>query len=176
MTEAALVLIDLQQGFEDPAWGRRNNPDAEANIARLVAAWTERGAPIVRVRHASNTPGSPLAADAPGHAYKPEVAHVQPALEIVKSVHSAFRGEPDLHAWLRANGVRRLVVTGVQTNRCCETTARWAGDLGYEVLFAIDATYTFDDGPLTADELATATATNLDGHFATVVKTADLVG
>ena len=176
MATAALVLIDIQQGFAEPVWGRRNNPDAEANVGRLVAAWTAAGRPIVRVRHASTSAGSPLAPDRPGHAYHPVVADITPALEVTKSVHSAFLGTPDLHAWLQENGIREIVVTGVQTNRCCETTARWAGDLGYAVRFAIDATYTFDEDGLTAEELSAATATNLDGHFGRVVSAADLAG
>src|SRR5436190_20373827 len=164
----ALIVIDVQLGFDDPAWGRRNNPDAEANIGRLVAGWTAKGLPIVRVRHASTKAGSPLAPDSPGHAYHPVVADVAPALEVVKSVHSAFLGTPDLHAWLTETGIGEVVISGIQTNRCCETTARWAGDLGYDVWFALDATYTFDEKGLTADQLGAATAASLDGHFGRV--------
>jgi nicotinamidase-related amidase len=102
-------------------------------------------------------------------------AEITPALEIVKSVHSAFLGTPDLHAWLARAGLKQLVITGIQTNRCCETTARAAGDLGYDVLFALDATHTFDEKELSADQLAAATAVNIDGHFGRVVRTADLI-
>jgi nicotinamidase-related amidase len=170
----ALVVIDVQQGFDDPSFGRRNNPECEANIARLVETWSAAGRPVVRVRHASGQPGAPLAPDSPGHAYKPAVAQITPALEVVKSVHSAFLGTPDLHAWLRQAGVDQVAITGIQTNRCCETTARTACDLGYRVLFVLDATYTFDKEPMTAEQLAEATATNIDGYFGRVVNTADL--
>jgi nicotinamidase-related amidase len=178
---SVLLLIDVQTGFDQPYWGERNNPGAEANIASLIAAWTAAQRPIVRVRHASTRPDSPLRPDAPGHAYKPVVADVEPALEITKSVHSAFHGSPDLGAWFKSQGARQVVVTGIQTNRCCETTARVAGDLGYDVLFAIDATYTFTErGPdgqlITADEFVRATAANIDGNFGTVVRTRDLIG
>ncbi|HEX7746737.1 MAG TPA: isochorismatase family protein [Micromonosporaceae bacterium] len=180
-SDAVLLLIDVQTGFDEPYWGERNNPDAEANIARLVAAWTAAQRPIVRVRHASTQPDSPLRPDAPGYAYKEVVADAAPTLEITKSVHSAFHGSPDLAAWLKSQGAHQLVITGIQTNRCCETTARLAGDLGYDVLFAIDATYTFTErGPdgqvVTADEFARATAANIDGNFGTVVRTRDLIG
>ncbi|SDY54576.1 Nicotinamidase-related amidase [Micromonospora pattaloongensis] len=178
--DAVLLVIDVQQGFDDPYWGERNNPDAEANIGRLIDAWTAAGRPVVRVRHASTSPRSPLRPDAPGHAYKPVVAGFTPALEIAKSVHSAFLGTPDLGRWLQARGARQVVITGIQTNRCCETTARMAGDLGYDVLFAIDATHTFGEaGPdgvvVTGDEFARATAANIHGHFGTVVHTRDLL-
>jgi nicotinamidase-related amidase len=169
---AALLLVDVQNGFDDPSFGKRNNPDAEANIGRLRDAWAASGRPVVRVRHVSVRPGSPLG---PGDTFKPVVADAVPALEITKSVHSSFLGSPDLREWLDAAGIRQVVITGIQTNRCCETTARMAGDLGYEVLFALDATYTFDEGNLTADQFATVTAQNIDGHFGRVVTAAEIV-
>lgn len=172
---AALIVIDVQTGFDDPYWGRRSNPAAEANIGRLISAWTATGRPIVRVRHASTNPASPLAPSAPGHGYKPVVADLEPALEIVKSVHSSFYGSPDLHAWLTGAGIHQVVICGIQTNRCCETTARMAGDLGYDMLYALDATYTFDEDGIPAEQLMAATAANLDGHFGRVLATGDLL-
>jgi nicotinamidase-related amidase len=169
---AALLVIDVQNGFDDPVWGKRNNPDAEANIGRLVAAWTRSGRPVVRVQHVSVRRGSPLG---PGDTFKPVVAALEPALEVTKRVHSAFLGTPSLSDWLDAAGIRQVVITGIQTNRCCETTARMAGDLGYEVLFALDATHTFDEDDFTADQIAAVTAVNLHGHFARVVTTEEVV-
>jgi nicotinamidase-related amidase len=105
------------------------------------------------------------------------VAGVPAALRVSKTVNSAFYGTPDLHAWLQGAGIGQLVVVGIQTNMCVETTARMAGNLGYDVVVPMDATHTFDAaGPdgrvLTADELTRATATNLHaGEFATVTTT-----
>lgn len=177
--DAALVLVDVQQGFDDPAWGARNNPGCEANIASLLAHWQERQRPVVFVRHDSSQPGSPLAAGTPGNAFK-ELVTGEPDLLVVKTVNSAFYGEPDLHEWLRRSGISALVIAGITTNHCCETTARMAGNLGYETLFALDATHTFDrtapDSQIVdADTLALATATNLHGEFATVVATRELL-
>lgn len=179
---AALIVIDVQQGFADPVWGERDNPDAEANIGRLVQKWADAARPIVVVRHDSVSPGSPLAAGSPGNALQPVVADAPHDLFVTKNVNSAFHGEPDLHAWLEARGIRRLVICGIQTNMCVETTARVGGNLGYEITVPIDATHTFDlEGPggirLTAAELARATAVNLDGGgFARVVTTDALLG
>ena len=179
---AALIVIDVQQGFDDPSWGARDNPDAEQNIGRLIAAWADAARPIVLVRHDSNESASPLAAGSPGNALKDSVADAPHDLFVTKQVNSAFYGEPDLHAWLQARGIRQLVITGIQTNMCVETTARMAGNLGYEVTVPLDATHTFDlEGPggirLTAAELARATAANLDGGgFARVVTTDDVLG
>jgi nicotinamidase-related amidase len=178
---AALIVIDVQQGFDDPVWGARNNPDAEANIARLIAAWGEAARPIVLVRHDSRSSGSPLAVGSPGNAFKDAVADAPHDLFVTKHVNSAFYGDPDLHGWLRARGIRQLVVCGIQTNMCVETTARMGGNLGYEVTVPLDATHTFDlEGPggvrLTADELTRATAVNLaGGGFAAVTSTDEVV-
>jgi nicotinamidase-related amidase len=177
----ALVVVDAQQGFDDPAWGTRNNPECDANIAALARAWHETGRPVVHVRHDSTNPASPLHPGAPGNRLKDYLVDAgDPDLLVTKSVNSSFHGSPDLHAWLTERGVPGIVVCGITTNHCCETTARVGGNLGHDVLFAIDATHTFDrTGPdgdtLTADELTRATATNLHGEFATVVRTRDLL-
>ena len=127
------------------------------------------------VRHDSAEAGSPLAPDAPGHAFKPGIEGPHDLL-VSKRVNSAFYGEPDLDAWLRSRGISSLVICGITTDHCCETTARMAGNLGYDLRFALDATHTFDRvGPdgrtVTADELARATAASLHGEFARVVRT-----
>ncbi|BDZ63575.1 cysteine hydrolase family protein [Agromyces mangrovi Wang et al. 2018] len=179
--ETALIVIDVQQGFDDPRWGPRNAPGAEANIERLLQAWADASRPVVLVRHDSRESGSPLRPGQPGNDLRPFVAGAAHELLVTKHVNSAFHGEPDLEGWLRARGIRRIVLCGVQTNQCVETTARVGGNLGFDVTVALDATHTFDlEGPdglrLTADELATATAVNLaGGGFARIAATADLV-
>jgi nicotinamidase-related amidase len=180
LDRTALVVVDVQQAFADAAyWGRRNNPGCEANVAALIAAWRAVRRPIVYVRHDSRDPGSPLAPGDPGNAFRPELTG-EPDLLVSKQVNSAFHGEPDLAAWLRGRELDGIAVCGITTNHCCETTARVGGNLGFDVLFALDATHTFDrQGPdghwMSADELARATATSLHGEFATVVATADLM-
>jgi nicotinamidase-related amidase len=180
LDQTALLVIDVQRAFEDAGfWGTRNNPDCEANVAALIGAWRSSRRPLVYVRHDSVEPGSPLAPGLPGNAFK-DVVTGDPDLLVTKHVNSAFYGDPDLHGWLQARGIGSIAVCGITTNHCVETTARMGANLGYEVLFALDATHTFDrTGPdgerLTADELARATATSLHGEFATVVRTDELV-
>jgi nicotinamidase-related amidase len=180
VTEKALLVIDVQNGFRDPVWGRRNNPGFEENIERLIAAWRSRRWPVVFVRHDSVEPGSPLAPGQTGNALQ-DVVGGEPDLLVAKHVNSAFFGEPDLHEWLQRRGLGGVVVSGITTNHCCETTARMAGNLGYETWFALDATFTFDRRDLggnviSADELARVTAANLSGEFATVLSTAEILG
>lgn len=177
----ALLVVDVQRGFDDdPAhWGRRNNPDCEANIERLIEHWRSAGGPIVFVRHDSTEDGSPLRPDQPGNDFK-ECVSGEPDLLVAKSVNSAFIGEPDLSAWLTEREIGAVAVCGISTNHCCETTARMGANLGFEVSFVLDATHSFDrTGPdgteLDADTLARATATNLHGEFARVVDTAELL-
>ena len=126
------------------------------------------------VRHDSTEAGSPLAPGQPGNDFK-DVITGTPDLLVTKHTNSCFYGDPDLHAWLQARKITRLAICGITTNHCCETTARMAGNLGYDVSFVIDATHTFDRGNLTADQLAEATATNLEDEFAAVVTTKELL-
>jgi nicotinamidase-related amidase len=175
----ALVVVDVQAGFDDPWWGQRNNPDCDDNIARLVREWSRLRRPLVYVRHDSASMVSPLHPSSPGNQLKPYLNN-EPDLLVTKHVNSAFHGTPDLHAWLQSRRFPGIVVCGITTNHCCETTARVGGNLGYKVLFAVDATHTFDrKGPdgniLSADLLTQATAANLHGEFATVVSASDLL-
>ena len=171
----ALIVVDVQQGFDDPFWGPANNPSCVANIERLLQAWRRHGQPVVLVRHDSQSAESPLRPGQPGNDLSPAVDGPHDLL-ITKTVNSAFYGTPDLHDWLRASGISRVTVCGITTNHCCETTARMAGNLGYETSFVLDATRTFDrvgpdGGVVSADELARVTAANLHGEFATVLST-----
>ncbi|MFE9626929.1 cysteine hydrolase family protein [Streptomyces sp. NPDC006527] len=183
---AALLVVDVQKGFEEAGfWGPRNNPRADDNIARLVDVWQATERPVVFVRHDSSKPGSPLRAGYEGNDLKEYVEERRgkgaAELFVTKTVNSAFYGTPDLDAWLKAEGISQVVVAGIQTNMCVETTARMGGNLGYDVLVAYDATYTFDlEGPFgwrrSAEEVAQASAVSLHGGgFARVVTTQEVV-
>ena len=172
----ALIVVDAQQGFDDPVWGIRNNQRAEQNIRTLLNAWRAVEQPVVLVRHDSVAPRSPLRPGQPGNDLLPGINGTHD-LVVTKTVNSAFYGTPDLDEWLRAERIDHVTICGITTNHCCETTARMAGNLGYEVTFVIDATFTFDrldpDGlVVSAEDLSRITATNLHGEFATVVTTA----
>ncbi|MEV8266974.1 cysteine hydrolase family protein [Microbacterium sp. NPDC076911] len=182
----ALIVIDMQRAFDDLSfWGKTTNPECEANVEALVKAWQASSEEIVVVRHDSRAAGSPLHPESPGNALVSGVAAVEPALFVTKNVNSAFYGDPDLHEWLSARGISELVVCGIQTNMCVETTARMAGNLGYEVTVVLDATRTFDLSEnipglgvvtRTAAELMASTAVTLQGGgFARIATTADML-
>ncbi len=183
----ALLVIDMQRAFDDlDFWGPTTNPDCERNVAALIDAFAGAGEPIVVVRHDSTSPHSPLHPDNTGNELVDAVAAVSPAVLVTKNVNSAFYGEPDLHAWLGERGIREIVVCGIQTNMCVETTARMGGNLGYDVTVVLDATRTFDLqadvaglGVITrtADELMATTALDLQaGGFAQIATTAEMTG
>jgi nicotinamidase-related amidase len=182
----ALLVIDMQRAFDDlDFWGATTNPDCESNVAALIEAWSAAGEPIVVIRHDSTSAGSPLHPDNPGNALVEAVAAVEPALFVTKNVNSAFYGDPDLQEWLTAQGVQELVICGIQTNMCVETTARMAGNLGYDVTVVLDATRTFDLTTdvaglgivtHTASELMATTALVLQGGgFARISTTQDVL-
>jgi nicotinamidase-related amidase len=176
---AALLVIDVQTGFDDPAWGSRNNPCAEANVARLIAAWRDAHCPVIHVHHDSPDPTGRLRRGTAGHAVKPEALPRDGEPVYRKTVNSAFIGT-SLEADLRARDIATLVVVGLTTNHCISTTARMAGNLGFETMVAADATATFDranlDGTLRrAEDVHQAALSDLRDEFAQIVTTAWLI-
>ena len=132
MTNTALIVIDVQKGFDSPSWGQRNNPNAESRIAELISAWRARGMPIVHVQHCSTEPNSPLRPDQPGNEFKDIAQPEQGEKHITKTVNSAFIGT-DLEQYLHDIKVSNIVIIGLTTDHCISTTTRMAGNLGFDV-------------------------------------------
>jgi nicotinamidase-related amidase len=135
LSRAALIPIDLQQGFDYPPYGRerRNNPQLEANGERLLSAWRGRGAPLLHVRHDSIQAGSPLHPTHAGNAFRPGFEPRPGEPVVSKSVNAAFIGT-DLDLRLRRLGVSTLVLFGLSTDMCVSTTARVGANLCYDVI------------------------------------------
>ncbi|MDX1574957.1 MAG: cysteine hydrolase family protein, partial [Kiloniellales bacterium] len=173
------VIVDLQKAFDDPRYRPRNNPEAEANIARLLAAWRETGRPVIHVQHLSREADSPYRPGRPGCDVKDGVRPPAGELVIQKSTNSAFV-DTGLGPYLEDKGIRTLVITGVATNNCVEATARMAGNLGYETYVVADATATADRADLVgrvwrAEEIQALTLANLQGEYATVATTEEIL-
>jgi nicotinamidase-related amidase len=178
-SSVALLLVDVQQGLDDPRWGARNNPDAEQRIADLLAVWRATGRPVIHVQHLSLVPQSPLREDAPGHAFKVQARPIADEPVFQKHVNSAFIGT-ELEAHLRSNGIDALVIVGITTDHCVSTTARMAANLGFDVTVVEDATTTFErrgpDGTLySADLMHRVELASLNGEFATVRSSQDIL-
>lgn len=145
MPHPALILIDWQQGFEDHAsWGgNRNNPEAESNALSLLTYWREHGFPVFHCIHDSQEPQSLLRRDRPGGQIMPEFEPRDSEPLFIKNVNSCFIGT-DLEDVLRERRIQNLVICGLTTNHCVSTTARMAGNFGFNVTLVGDACATFD--------------------------------
>ena len=178
---AVLLVVDVQKGFDGYNDSQhRTTPGLEANIARLLAEWRRTKRPVIFVQHVSRLKDSPLRPNQPGVEIKDEVRPLAGEPVVQNSVNSAFIGTT-LEEDLRTRGLNTLVVTGMQTNYCVSTTARMAGNLGFDTYVVSDATATFDntgpDGRLWAGQLLHDVAlADLHGEFATVVDTDGVLG
>ncbi|PDT88009.1 cysteine hydrolase [Bradyrhizobium sp. Y36] len=177
----ALIVIDVQRAFDEweAAGKRRNNPDAVTRIADLLQAFRTRGAPIFHIRHEGTKPNSSFLPSRSGYAVKDEAREQPGETVIVKRVNSAFIGT-DLEERLRAAAIGTVVICGATTNHCVETTTRMAGNLGFDARLVRDATWTFErigpDGDKhSAEEIHAMTLSNLNGEFASIVTSGDVI-
>lgn len=174
--DAVLLLVDVQQAFDDPSWGQRNNPQAEANIAALLAAWRASARPVIHIQHRSPRPHSLFHPDAPGYRFKPEALPREGEPVLHKQVNSGFIGT-DLEQRLRAAHASRLVIAGITTDHCVSTTTRMAENLGFQPIIVSDATATFERTTsagrhFSAQLMHDSALASLDREFAAVHDTA----
>lgn len=179
-TNAALVIIDMQKGMANPALGRRNNPQAECQIQLLLEAWRQSRRPVIHVRHISRSADSVFWPGQPGCEF-------QNALQPLASEHVVEKNVPDaftatgLERWLHMRSIQQLVIAGVITNNSVEATARSAGNLGFDVIVAADACFTFDQADLSgrlwpAEDVHALSLSNLAMDYARVFQTTDILG
>lgn len=180
-SEIALLLIDLQKGFEDVDYwgGGRNNPQAEENAVSVLEFWREQKLPLFHVKHCSTSPSSLLAEGKSGNDFIESAKPLEGEVVIRKRVNSAFIGT-DLKQRLDDSGIRKLVIVGLTTDHCISTTTRMAGNFGYETYLLADATATFDkigvNGEKYAAQLIHDTAlASLHNEFARVMNTDDFL-
>lgn len=177
LKNTALLIIDVQQGFDDPKWGqrKRSNPNAEANISRLINLWRSEKRPVIHIQHCSVEPDSPFRPELPGCQFKPEALPIEGEPVFKKTVHSAFIGT-ELESYLRNSGIEHIVIVGLTTDHCVSSTTRMASDLGFKVLLVSDATATFDQkGPdgkeYIAEDIHAIHIASLNGGFCDVITT-----
>jgi nicotinamidase-related amidase len=176
--KSALIVIDVQQSFtRRPYWDEAELPAFVQNLQQLVNRARKAGLPVLQVFHVDEE-GAESA-----FSYESGLIKTLPQLDILptevftKAVHSAMfattKNGRSLDYWLRTHGIERLIVTGIRTEQCCETTTRHASDLGYSVSYAMDATLTFpmvsgSGRTYTAAEIRDRTELVLQGRFAEV--------
>ena len=172
----ALLFIDVQESFRHrPFWSDAELPRFLARSEVLLKGCEERGIPVLRILH--TVPDAPAS-----EPFSPASGLVRPLEEIAawpvaatfhKTRHSALVGT-GLSVWLQQRGINRLIIAGIRTEQCCETTTRHASDEGFEVDFVTEATLTFDmrhpvsGAVLSAQDLYERSETVLAGRFATI--------
>ena len=173
--KTCLIVIDVQESFRHrPYSTERDIPAFLGAQNALIEGCVARDVPVLRVFHTdgADAPDNPFAR-ASGHVVPLHgLTHFTAAGTFVKRRHSALVGT-GLDVWLTEHGIGRIIVSGIRTEQCCETTTRHASDLGWKVDFVVDATLTYDmvqsDGrPISAADIRARTTTVLVDRFATL--------
>jgi nicotinamidase-related amidase len=177
VTTTALLVIDVQQSFlHRPYWRDEEEAPFRARLLELIAGCRPRGIPVLHVLH--EEPGSSGPFDpASGHVRTMGWLPPAPAATFRKRVHSALV-DSGLREWLQARGITRLIVSGIRTEQCCETTTRHASDLGFDVTYVTEATLTFpmthaNGRVYTTAEIRERTELVLAGRFARIATAAE---
>lgn len=169
--KTALIVVDVQESFRHrPYWSDHDVPEFLDRLQVLIDGAKANGIPVVQIFHVE---GSGVFSIASGHVRTLDGISITPDAVFQKHSHSALVGT-GLDVWLVQHGIQRLIISGIRTEQCCETTTRHASDIGYEVLYVTEATLTF---PMTdrrgrnwsAEEIKARTELVLDGRFAQIV-------
>lgn len=178
--DAALLVIDVQDSFKvGPRWARRSNLSFESNVSRLIAAFREAGRPVIFVLHSDSDEA--FSVMSPHYKLMDFLKPLPGEPLIHKTTRNCFTST-NLLPTLLAQGVRRVVISGIQTEQCCETTARVGADLGFDVDFVTEATLTFPiaehpDGSgreLSTDAIIERTEFALRRRFARIASVDDI--
>jgi nicotinamidase-related amidase len=173
ISESALLVIDAQDSFKvGDRWERRNNKEFEKNVGRLVDLYRQHNLPVIYILHSDDDPG--FERTSPHYKLMDFLSPRDSEPILHKETRNAFTST-GLPALLMEKGVRRVVITGIQMEQCCETSARVAADLGYAVDFVTEGTMTFPipnhDKPgeeLGVDAIRERTEYALRRRFATI--------
>jgi nicotinamidase-related amidase len=180
--KTALLVIDAQQSFQQRPYWREDDVKPFLNhVQHLIDKAAASGIPVLQVFHVEEQEGpkGPFSSRS-GYVKALDALRISPTEVFHKEVHSALYGRSahgrTLEQWLRDFGIGHVIVSGIRTEQCCETTTRHASDAGFKVTYALDATLTF---PMVSKsgrtwspaELMERTELVLDGRFADVLRT-----
>lgn len=178
-TNRALLIVDVQKAFENEKWGERNNPQAEANIRKLVDASRANGDHVIFIQHCSDDPASVFYHGQQGYEIK-DIVKPEPGETIfTKKVNSAFIGT-NLETYLHEHALTEVVITGLTTPHCVSTTTRMSGNLGFQTYLISDATAAYGLTDQTGryydpEQVHALTLATLHEEFATVLMTEELL-
>ena len=166
----ALLVIDVQESFRQrPYWQTDDLPTFTSRLQALIDGAKAKGIPVVQIFHVDDDPHFSLKS---GYVRTLDEVSLDADAVFHKPRHSALIGS-GLDVWLVENGIRKVIVSGIRTEQCCETTTRHASDLGYEVDYVTEATLTF---PMThasgtvfsVDDIKKRSELVLSGRFARI--------
>ncbi|MDZ5471389.1 cysteine hydrolase family protein [Bacillus sp. 31A1R] len=176
MTPPALLILDVQKGFDDPYWGKRNNPQAEENMARLLSEWRNRKWEVIYSQHLSLLPNSPLNHKNKEATEMKDIIKPNPNEKVFpKNVNSGFIGTP-LESYLREQKIKTVIITGLSTQHCVSTTTRMSSNLGFDTYLVSDAIAAFEitdhnNKTHSADTVQELELAALHKEFATILTT-----
>ncbi|CAB3856602.1 cysteine hydrolase family protein [Achromobacter piechaudii] len=180
----ALIVIDVQESFRHrPFWDESEYPAFLTQLQSLIDSASAKGIAVLQVFHKSpsDDASNPFSL-ASGHVRTLSELRISPTAVFHKTVHSSLyaldANGASLHDWLRENGIEGVIVSGIRTEQCCETTSRHANDAGFKVVFPTDATLTFamqspSGKHYTPAEIRDHTELVLNGRFARIVPAAE---
>ena len=176
---SVLIPIDIQKGFQESKYGKRNNPDLEKNVSLILRKWRENNGTVIHVRHDSMSQSSPLKNGKPGFEFMDAAKPLQDETVLVKHVHSAFIGTGllDLLKYMSASEV---YFCGIATDHCVSTSVRMASDYGLKVSLFHDACAAFDrefpEGRrISASEIHDSAIASLRSEFCQVLSVEDVI-
>lgn len=177
----ALLVLDVQKGFDDPYWGRRNNEGAEGNIFRLLTEWRNRKGHIIYTKHLSIEQGSPLHhRNKLGTEFKEIIKPIDGEIILTKNVNSGFIGT-ELESYLKQKTIKSVVITGLSTQHCVSTTTRMSSNLGFNTFLVSDAIAAFEitdhkGKHHSAESIQELELAMLQKEFATIMTTEEILG
>lgn len=179
MRSIGLLIVDVQEAFEDNKWGERNNSEAEVNMKRILTHWREQGHPVIYIQHQSDDPNSLFYPENKGFKIKEIVAPQPEEVIFTKKVNSGFIGT-NLEEYLHENHIADVVITGLTTPHCVATTTRMSGNLGFNTFLISDATAAYgltdhNGNNHDPEQIHDITLATLHDEFATILTTEELI-
>jgi nicotinamidase-related amidase len=175
----ALIIVDVQEAFNDPKWGERNNVKAEENIGEILSAWRKKGWNVIHIQHKSENLSSVFHPNHEGFKIKEVAKPFEGEVVMTKTVNSSFIGT-NLEEFLHASNIKTVVIVGLTTPHCVSTTTRMSGNLGFDTYLISDATAAFgmndQNGNYYEPEIIhNTTLATLNEEFATIFTTEQLI-
>jgi nicotinamidase-related amidase len=171
---SALLVIDVQNGmFSDPKDPVYQGEKLIETIKKLIYEMRQKSFPIIYVRH-EGPPGSPLEKGSYGYEIRSEITPLKSDSIINKTTPNSFVNT-NLQSLLDDRNITELIICGLQSELCIDTTCRQAAALGYKVILIEDGHSTFDTEILPAEKIRMHHNALLQGWFVTIKTSSEIL-